>query len=258
MDSDRNRNLLWGIILLLVALLLGLAFLGFLLVGLPPSSPAPPPGTQTALAGTPQSGSPVVPPPPTPIRSDPPLELGIPAWSDTFASSANWAEFNNDCFRSEIRDGRFWMEAKGNVSQFCWELTWPQINRFYLETLAMEEGECAEDGAYGIFLRGPDTERGYLFGLTCADQYSMYAWTGENGALILPPTPSEDLLVGEENRIGILADGDYFSIYLNGKLQTQIYDSTFSDGLRIGYFIRTPPGEETLVSFDNLTYWDLP
>jgi hypothetical protein len=184
--------------------------------------------------------------------------LGIPAWTDTFASSANWAEFDNECYRSEIRDGRFWMDAKGNVSLFCWELTWPQVNDFYLESLARPEGECAEGGTYGLFLRGPDTSRGYLFGLTCEDQFGMYVWTGENGALILPPEASENLQVGEENRIGILADGNYFSLYLNGVLQTQIYDATFPDGLRIGFFIRTPAGEVTQASFDNLTYWDLP
>ncbi|MDX1437188.1 MAG: hypothetical protein R3335_10280 [Anaerolineales bacterium] len=260
MNSDQNRNLLWVIILLLITLILGLIFMIVFLLREPPDEAGSTTGTQAALTQTASSGGSAgaVSPAPTPIPEDPALSLGLPAWTDTFSSGANWAEFDNQCFTSEIRDGRFWMEAKGNVGIFCWELTWPQINRFYLETLARPEEACADGGAYGLFLRGPDTSRGYLFGLTCDDQYGMYTWAGDNGALVIQPQPSPDILTGEENRIGILADGNYFSIYVNGEFQTQVYDTTFPEGVRIGFFIRTPEEEMTRASFDNLTYWDLP
>jgi hypothetical protein len=111
---------------------------------------------------------------------------------------------------------------------------------------------------YGLFFRGPDTSRGYLYGLSCDNRYGMYLWTGDSGALLAPLQTSDSIIQGGENRIGVLADGDAYSLYVNGIFLTQVRDPSFIDGVRIGFFIRTPEGEKTEVAFDDLTYWDLP
>ena len=61
----------------------------------------------------------------TPITGDPVDILGEPTWLDEFETRTHWGTFENDCFKSEITDGRYIMNGK--LAMTCWELTWPEI-----------------------------------------------------------------------------------------------------------------------------------
>ncbi|HSR46061.1 MAG TPA: hypothetical protein VLT15_12660, partial [Acidimicrobiia bacterium] len=65
--------------------------------------------------------------------SDPAVFLGEPRGMDTFDTKTNWTLFDNQCFKSEVTGGKYLMTAKGLQGTPCWELTWPQVDNFYLE-----------------------------------------------------------------------------------------------------------------------------
>ncbi|MCK4727058.1 MAG: hypothetical protein KAT29_14700, partial [Anaerolineales bacterium] len=132
------------------------------------SSTQPPP--EAAPTDVPPTTAPTeVEPTPTlaPIPGDPAELLGEPTGVDTFDSAANWTLFDNQCFKSEITDGKYVMTAKGLEGIVCWEVSWPQIKDFYNEiTIDMPE-QCQPDDRFGLLFRAPDNNRGYLYGLTC-------------------------------------------------------------------------------------------
>ncbi len=199
-------------------------------------------------------------PPPTSPPDDPALVLGTPTFKDSFSSnSGNWTLFDNDCFQSEIIDGKYVMTGKG-VGYVCWEFTWPKAQDFYLESAVEPVDECPEGNAYGMIFRSPANDEGYVFALTCEGQYYLWAWDGENGTYLLRPANSAQILAGanQENRIGVMAEGDTMKLYINGILQTSVKDDIFLERGKFGTAILAKDGQPFTVYFDNLTMWELP
>jgi len=196
---------------------------------------------------------------PTPILGDPVKVLGLPDDQDNFDNDDNWTLFDNQCFQSEIRDGKYWMNAKGLPGVACWEVTWAQIGDGYLETSLSMPQECSPDDQFGLFFRAPDNSKGYLFGLTCDGKYSFSSWDGSETNRIIPPTANDFIQVepGALNRIGVLANGSNFSFYINGEFVRQETDSLFLSPGRLGYYIRAGTTAPFTVSFDDLRIWDL-
>lgn len=208
------------------------------------------------------TSSTVVPAPgqtPTPILGDPVRVLGLPDDQDNFDDDQNWTLFNNQCFQSEIRDGKYWMNAKGLQGVACWEVTWAELGDGYLETSLSMPQECSPDDQFGLFFRAPDNNTGYLFGLTCDGKYAFSSWDGSKTNLIIPPTENDFSQVepGAINRIGVIATGSNFSFYINGNFVRQETDNSFLNPGRLGYFVRASTGSPFTVSFDDLRIWDL-
>ena len=153
----------------------------------------------------------------------------------------------------------FWMNAKGLAGYFCWEVSWPQEDDYYYESVIIMPQNCAPDDQFGLFFRAPDNNQGYLFGLTCDGRYSMTSWNGSNTNVIIGFAASESIKVGagELNRIGVIADGNNYSLYANGQFLAQASDNMFIDDGKIGYFVRAATEEGFTVNYDNLKIWTL-
>ena len=222
---------------------------------------APPPEepTEVPTAVPPPTDTPVPTPTPTqvPIEGDPVLLLGEPDGVDTFDAKGNWTLFDNDCFRSEITEGRYWMESKGIEGIICWEVSWPLIENFYIETEVNMPETCQANDRFGMLFRAPDNYRGYQFGLTCDGQYYMSSWDGEKTSVIVEPARSEAIIVGpgETNRIGVVAFGSEYLLYSNGVFLAGAVDTTFTEEGKIGYFVRATTDQGFLTSYDNLKVW---
>lgn len=252
----KQNNYLWLIVALLLLIVAVLAvWLIYVLLTSPPH-PAPEP---TAPVSTSPPAQPTDGLTPTPIPGDPAEALGKPDGQDNYENDNHWTLFDNQCFKSEIKDGMFWMTAKGLQGSSCWEVTWPQIENYYLETIVEMPQECDPDDRFGLFFRAPDNSRGYLYGLTCSGTFSMTSWDGSSTNVISDFASSEYILVGpgQRNRIGVIADGNYYSLYVNGNFLTQVSDSMFADQGKIGYFVRAAREESFTVRYDDLRIWDL-
>jgi hypothetical protein len=206
-----------------------------------------------------------LPPPPTatPIPGDPAEELGAPTWKDAFDNANNWSLFDTTCFKSEIADGQFQMTGKQASS--CWEVTWPLIQNFYLETLVEFTDTCPDNARAGLYYRSPENNQGYLFGISCDGRYTASNWDGdmETGARLVPYTAYDEIETGPGaiNRLGVAVVGDRHIYYINGEEVARIEDDTFIEEGRFGFYVRggiedTEP-LPLFVLFDDLAYWEL-
>ena len=88
------------------------------------------------------------------------------------------------------------MTANG-VPQFsCWEVSWPELQNFYLETTQLMPTTCQPDDRFGFLFRAPDLNRGYLYAYNCAGQYILTAWDGETTTTLIPLTASSAIRQG--------------------------------------------------------------
>ena len=198
-------------------------------------------------------------PPPAAGSTDPADFLGEPNGEEAFVHDGNWTLFNNQCFTSRIQGGRYIMIANGVPEFPCWEVSWPQIEDFYIETLAFTPEVCEAQDRYGLFVRAPDTTRGYLYGLDCSGNYSLNLFDGNRTTQLVAPTASDAINrgMGTANRLGIAVSGEDFYLYANGTYLTQVQDATFVEPGRIGYFVRAATEEPFASSYDYLKVWVL-
>jgi hypothetical protein len=193
------------------------------------------------------------------IAGDPVEVLGDPDWIDTFDTSANWTLYNNDCFRSKIENGK--MVMTGLTQNICWLVTLPKIQNYYLE-VTMDTSSCPAGGEFGLYFRGPETSSGYSYTLSCTINYLLVARNGQAGTkttFLDEPVDPELAWPTWENRLGVLAIGNHYRLYVNGVFLSEVSDDQFTEAGLIGLVVRGGAMNlEQTVTFDNLAYWEFP
>ncbi len=196
---------------------------------------------------------------PQAIEGDPALVLGTPDGTEDFNNEQNWTTFENSCFKTEITGGQFVMTAKGLAQSPCWEVSWPQLGNFYLETTLQMPETCDPQDRFGLLFRAPDNNRGYLYGFDCGGNYTLSIWDGQATTILVEPTKSDAILntPGMVNRMGLLAFGENISLYANGVYLQTVTDYTYFDEGKIGYFVRAATDQPFTVYYDQLRVWAL-
>ena len=211
----------------------------------PPPTEAPPTDTPEPVIEIPEG--------------DPIAILGEPSGVDNFDNKNNWTLFDSQCFKSEITDGKYQITAKGLKETVCWEVSWPMIDNYYLETLAVMPETCQAADRFGIFFRAPDNNQGYLYGITCDGQFTMTKWDGTQTTEIVPLTTSQAINVGpgQLNRLGLAAYSNTYLLYANGMLVGQAEDASYIQPGKIGYFVRASSEQPFTLAYDYLKVWVL-
>jgi hypothetical protein len=241
--------------------------------GLPPGQPTTPPFGATATGSMTDTPSPTETPTPTPtpVQSssptpsvapeDPRAGLGDPDFFDTFENATNWSLYTDDHVSFEIDDDQLVMTAFDPENWDGWTVSWPEIKDFYLE-MTTNTGDCSGMDRHGLVARatktGGDYET-YAFGITCDGRYSLRIWDGERYVTVFDWAASEAIHAGsnQNNRIGILADGNRLSLYANGRKLVTIQDDSFEQG-KFGVFIGSANTPDFTVRADEIAYWELP
>jgi len=256
-ENKSNNTLTWVLIGLLVVLLIAVIVLAVMVF----QRPAEPPMGEIPAVTQPGDALPTEQPPegptPTPIPGDPEQELGNPDGRDDFSNENNWTLFDNQCFKSEIVDQQYVMTAKGEPGFSCWEVSWPSVQDYYLQTNLMMPESCNVDDRFGLFIRTPDLKQGYLVGLTCDGRLAMTRWDGqETHALVdFVTSPQINTGPGATNRLGIIANGNSYALYVNGHLLAEAGDASYVDEMRFGYFVRAATEDGFTVKFDDMAIW---
>lgn len=193
---------------------------------------------------------------PTFSPDDPRLKLGAPSWKEDF-SKANKNFYNNedDQTRFIYETGNLSLTAKNPNGWLGWSLSYPKPKDYYLEA-TFKVGTCSGLDQYGLVYRAPDFNNGYFFGFSCDGQYSLRIYN-QKGYLI-PWTPNPAILSGSNqvNRLGILALGDRYAFYANGKLLQETKESTFVDAGLFGAFIASASTSNFTVLMDEIAFWN--
>lgn len=190
---------------------------------------------------------------------DPRANLGSPGWQDSFDGSGFWYVYEDQRIRMQAKDGKLEMTAFKADHTIGWALT-PQDTaaKFYIEVTGTF-GSCAGEDRWGIMI-APSTAatRGYLFEITCEGKYSLWKWDSEKATNLFIQTPSELILSGsnQTNRLGLMVDGNKFSLYVNGKYLTEASDVTY-DKDYFGLFVGATKTANFMVKVDDLMYWGL-
>ncbi|MEJ2600414.1 MAG: META domain-containing protein [Anaerolineales bacterium] len=196
---------------------------------------------------------------PQTIEGDPALVLGPPDGTEDFNNENNWTTFDDVCFKSEISGGQFVMTAKGVLQSSCWEVSWPQLDNFYIETTQLMPETCDPQDRFGMLFRAPDNNRGYLYGFDCSGNYNLTIWDGQETTVLVEPTKSDAIFntPGASNRMGLLAFGENISLYVNGVYLQTVTDYTYLDKGKIGYFVQAASDQPFTVRYDQLRLWAL-
>ncbi|MBN1666437.1 MAG: hypothetical protein JW862_05095 [Anaerolineales bacterium] len=182
-----------------------------------------------------------------------------PTFIDLFETADNWTLFDTACFRSVVQNDHYVMTGKFVPSGLCWEVTWPRIQDFYVET-RVKVNACEGQDRYGLFFRGPNARSGYFFGLTCEQEYFLTKWDGEarQSEQLIDYTEFENIqFAGQYNTLGVWANGPQLGLYINGFLITEIRDESYTGAGLLGFFLSTDVTADLTVEFDELAYWIL-
>jgi hypothetical protein len=198
-------------------------------------------------------------PTPTLMPEDPRLELGAPDWQASFADDSDWFTFDEPAASFQVEDDRLVMVAKSTQAYENWSLSWPKLTDFYLEYTITTGEQCAGEDRYGIIARAPDPNAGYLVGLSCNGAWRLRAWDGEDFHELADWTPSGYINTGPEatNRLGLMANGNDLSVYINGHLVGEEEDGRFEEG-KFGAFIAAEQTPDFTVYLSEAMYWALP
>lgn len=258
MEQKNSNNLTWLLVILVGILVVAVVVLALMVINRPSApAPEPPPAGTVPTQLPPEQPMPTDGPAPTPIPGDPEQELGNPDGRDDFGNGNHWTGFDNDCFISEINAGQFVMTAKGQAGFSCWEASWPSVDNYYLQTTVINPDACDANDRFGMFIRTPDLKAGYLVGLTCDGHLAMTKWDGANTTVLVNFVTSEhiNLGLGATNRLGVIAHGDTYQLYVNGHLIAEASDASYLGEYRFGYFVRAATENPFTVKYDDLAIW---
>lgn len=217
----------------------------------PTAAPTQPPETATPTSS----------PTPTLDPNDPKAGLGEPAFFDNFDDASNWPTYSDKHVSFEVKNSKLVMTAFNPDRYNGWMLAWPVVSDYYLE-MTTKTKQCAGKDQYGAMVRAVKTDQGYigyLYGISCDGHFSLRRWNGEKYVQLVDWTPSEYIKSGsnQTNRIGLMVNGNQFSMYANGRLMGETQDDTHREG-RFGVFIGSANTPDVQVLVDENAYWDLP
>lgn len=111
--------------------------------------------------------------------------------------------------------------------------------------------------SYGLVCRAQDGNTGYHFLITTDGQYTIQLRQNETVLPLIDWTPNEVIKsnAADINRMTAVCVKDYFALYLNGVLLSEVRDTTYEAG-QIGMALTLLDGSAVTVNFDNLWVWE--
>ena len=193
-----------------------------------------------------------------PSSDDPAARFGEPTKRETFDRVTGQWIYEDDWYNANISGGQLHMYSKGTPYWNSWYTVQPEIKNFYLEaTLTM--ANCQGSDRVGLAFRLTDNEF-YFLGLTCDGNVGISRYTAENSVVNVLPYQTSDKLnpTSQSNRIGVLANGSDFQIFVNGNLVNQVKDEALPDAGTYGFVSMSTGTANMKTSVDELSYWLLP
>lgn len=183
--------------------------------------------------------------------------LGEPSFRDTLASSNNWYLLDTSNTRFTAGDNVLILSALNTGKNDEWGIaTTSPIKNFYLELQFTTTNPCSGLDRYGVIVRAPDPNQGYVYGFSCDGRYRLYIWDGKRYKAIQEWKKSPYIKEGPDqtNRLGISIQGNTIKLFANGQFLSEYTDNTFTEG-RFGVFVGAEVTKNFTVYLDEVAYW---
>jgi hypothetical protein len=133
----------------------------------------------------------------------------------------------------------------------------PIFNDFYLEITA-EPNLCKDLDEYGVLFRISATGNHYRFSLSCDGQIRLDRVFGGQVSSPQPWMLSGAVPPGapSSSRLGVSAEGDEMSFFVNGQYQFSIHDPLLASG-GVGVFARSTNNSAVTVNFSDLIVYEI-
>ena len=185
------------------------------------------------------------------------LNLGDPDWTDDFEDGLFWFLLDNNTHEFNLEDSYLEMKAitAGGGEQWGLSLK-PAIADFYIEATFTTGPKCSGLDRYGLLVRAPDPNAGYVFNLACNGQFRVYEWDGSLFQPLQNWTTSSAIHTGAnaENTLGLWLVDDEIKVYINGSLIAEFSDATYSAG-QFGLLIGSANTANFKVDVEEVSYW---
>lgn len=197
----------------------------------------------------------------TPVPAVPVSKSEGYTMSDDFSDrSSGWGEYDSDTYMRYYSQGEYHMVQKGeDMSDRA--LLGNDAENFITEVKArLDSGPLT--GQYGILFRFSD-DNYYLFGINGRGWFTVKKHVDGKVYELIPLTETYILNKGYvTNKLGVKADGNTLSLYINGKMVRAISDTSLTHG-DVGFFVSRLAEEGYIkeqsvsVAFDDFKYGEI-
>ncbi|HWR65028.1 MAG TPA: family 16 glycoside hydrolase [Bellilinea sp.] len=192
---------------------------------------------------------------------DPRVQLGNPDFTDTLDSGRSFGldsqAYDDDYTSIRVENGALILTSRYATGFRGWRTGGTKLGNAYLEA-KVHVAECSKNDMYGLVFRSPDFIKGYWFQVTCDGSWSLGYWDGDDyTSLGDGANPGGALLTGsnQTNRLGVWTSGSQIKLYINGKLVTEVDDSSQTEPGSYGAVIASFNTQNLTVSIDEFAYW---
>ncbi len=246
-----------------------LCLLAFLVAGClpPPPTPLPPPPTETPTVTPPPTATidwfpMTATPTPPPTREIEPTVDQRPAFGDVllrdpFTDREQWQTFRTAAGSAAYGRDELSLVTASEKALLISLRASPQLSNFYLEIDALPS-LCREGDAFGLLLRA-DTEGNYYRLLAdCAGRVRMERLRSSRSEMLQDWIPTGQVPPGGmiPMRLGVLAQRDHLTVFVNGVQQFTVRDPVFTSGM-LGVFARSGGKTPLTVSFSDLMVYEV-
>lgn len=195
--------------------------------------------------------------------SDPRTILPIATWSDTMDNGKNWPIGPDKFTTVDFQNG--FMMLTGLQKDNGWRLASTNADNAYIEATAKFGATCHGMDKWGVMLRVPDratADAGYWFNITCDGKYAFQKWNAspkdneKSVTNLIAWTSNSNIKPGGNalNRVGVLANGDHYTFYINGAQIGEWTDNSYMHG-GFGLLIGARETDRLTLYVDEMDMW---
>ncbi len=177
---------------------------------------------------------------------------------ETFKDGSAWYQYEDDKYSFSVTDGEMVMVGKKPELNDAWVTAPIKLKDFYMEAVFKVGDTCSDKDRYGLLVRAPKPEYGYVISFTCGGKFRLY-YMDNDKYIAVQEWKSSDLIVkgtNATNRMGVWMKGNQIKLYANGKLLGTYTDSAFEEGIT-GVHIGPAQTGMFEVRVDEIQWWDL-
>lgn len=230
------------------------------IIAMPSNTPTITPSPSITPGGTPVPGFAMT---ATFTATDPRSLLPVATWTDTMDNGKNWPLGADEFTSIDFQNG--FMILTGLQKDNGWRLAVNDVDNAYIEATAKFGAACHGLDKWGLMLRSPDrttAEEGYWFNITCDGKFAFQKWNanpdeGDKAVTnLIAWTSNSNIKPGANavNRVGVLAKGSHFVLYVNGVQIGEISDATYANG-GFGLLVGARETDRFNIYVDEISYW---